>query len=174
MNVFTKISAVSALVVASTVLASTSAAALTVEQSQELTNSAKTSITCNGECSGSAEVTQNAKQSQKIEMSPTAKHYKYVAPKYKSVKNKNLKAVYVPSAVVIMNDGQVRLNWGMRGGTCHVRYTESNMNVWKYNTSAGCDEGGVTINGLQSGVSYKFQVRQDNGAWSRVMVGKAQ
>lgn len=61
----------------------------------------------------------------------------------------------------------------MRGGTCHVRYTEANQSVWKYNTSAGCDDTGVTVGGLQSGQKYKFQVRQDGGAWSRVMTGIA-
>lgn len=166
MNLLSKVTAVGAVVLTAGVMSVSAAQALTVEQSQELTHTAKTSITCTGECSGTAEVTQNAKQSQKVVI-PTVKSTKHI-------KNKNLKALWVPSTVVMLNDGQVRLNWGMRGGTCHVRYTEAKSSVWNYSTAAGCDEAGVTINGLKTGVNYKFQVRQNDGAWSRVMVGKAQ
>jgi hypothetical protein len=169
MKLLTRAITLSATLMATAAVTTQSASALTIEQTQELSNTAKTSVTCNGECSGSAEATQHGKQSQKIEMQTpvmhTAKPVKY---NYRAGK-----VVYVPSTVVMMADGHVRLSWGMRGGTCHVRYTESNQNVWKYNTSAGCDEGGTTIGGLQSGVKYKFQVRQDNGAWSRTMVGTA-
>jgi hypothetical protein len=170
MKLLSRVTTFSATLLAAATFTTTSAAALTVEQSQELNNSAKTSVTCNGgTCSGSAEASQNGKQSQKVEV-PTPTYSTGHSTVYRY---RRAKTYWVPSTVVMMADGQVRLSWGMRGGTCHVRYTEANQGYWKYETSAGCDDGGVTIGGLQPGVKYKFQVRQDNGAWSRVMVGVA-
>jgi hypothetical protein len=168
MNLLTRAAILGATVITATAVTAQTATALTVEQSQELNTSSKTSISCNsGDCSGSAEATSNGKQNQRVEAAPTG--YKAGKATYRKGK-----ALWMPATVVMMDDGQVRLNWGMRGGTCHVRYSEANQSAWKYQTSASCDEGGVTIGGLQSGVKYKFQVRQDNGAWSKIMVGKAE
>ena len=66
-----------------------------------------------------------------------------------------------------LETGQVRLTWPMRGGTCHVRYTENSESGYKYATSASCDDGGMTIGGLQSRQMYRFQIKQDDGEWSR-------
>lgn len=77
--------------------------------------------------------------------------------------------VVVPMA----SNGAVRLSWGWRGGTCNVRYTEASEVVYKYATSAGCDEGGVTISGLAPGQKYKFQVSPDNVNWSKVVATTA-
>lgn len=71
------------------------------------------------------------------------------------------------------NDGQVRLNWGMRGGTCYVRYTEAKSGGWNYNTSTACDDGGITIGGLMRGKNYRFQVKKDDGSWSKTRTLKA-
>lgn len=69
--------------------------------------------------------------------------------------------------------GQVRINWRLRDGTCHVRYSEADEESFKYQTSASCSEKGVTIGGLASGQKYKFQVRQDEDDWSRVIYLRA-
>lgn len=70
--------------------------------------------------------------------------------------------------------GEVRLNWDHRGGTCHVRYTESGSRYFKYSTSAACDEGGITIGGLTPGHNYRFQVRKDGGGWSATVTRRAE
>lgn len=70
-------------------------------------------------------------------------------------------------------DGEAYLSWGWRGGTCHIRYTENNYRNYKYSTSAACDDGHLTIGGLQPGRLYRFQVRQDNGVWSKPIRIKA-
>ena len=172
MKILTRAITLSATLMAAATITTQSASAVTIEQSQELSNTAKASVTCTGSCSGSAEATQNGKQSQKIELpSPVTEMHTGRVIRYNYSHGR---VVHVPATVIMMADGQVRLSWGMRGGTCHVRYTEANQNVWKYNTSAGCDDGGVTIGALQSGTKYKFQVRQDNGDWSRAMSAIAQ
>jgi len=65
--------------------------------------------------------------------------------------------------------GEVHLTWSQRGGTCYVRYTEFGNTNYNYSTSTACDNGGITIGGLQPRTSYKFQVKKDDESWSRTM-----
>jgi hypothetical protein len=135
------------------------------EQSQEVSSSSNASVTCTGECNGSASANSSAsgRQWQRSEVKSGS-----ITRSYKPTKK------YTATAYIGWNnEGTIRLNWGMRGGTCHVRYTEANKSTYKYATSAGCDDGGVTIGGLTPGVRYRFQVRQNDGAWSRAVTAKA-
>jgi hypothetical protein len=71
------------------------------------------------------------------------------------------------------SNGEVRLTWSQRGGTCQIRYTEFGSKNYNYTTSTACDNGGITIGGLQYNKSYKFQVRKDDEAWSTAIVRRA-
>ncbi len=70
---------------------------------------------------------------------------------------------------VMNQNGAARLSWNYRGGTCTIRYTEASESMYKYATSAGCDDGGIVIGGLVPGVRYKFQVSPDGVNWSKVV-----
>lgn len=65
------------------------------------------------------------------------------------------------------DSGEVRLGWNQRGGTCHVRYKETTSRTYNYSTQAACDDGGITIGGLVPDRAYHFQIKKDNGRWSR-------
>lgn len=67
------------------------------------------------------------------------------------------------------SDGEVRLSWNQRGGTCTVRYTEASARNYNYTTSAACDDGSMTIGGLVPGRAYRFQVKKDNENWSKAI-----
>jgi hypothetical protein len=69
--------------------------------------------------------------------------------------------------------GTVDLGWAHRGGSCHVRYTEANQTVYKYQTVANCNQAQMTISHLVPGVKYKFQVSQDNHHWSYAVMAVA-
>jgi hypothetical protein len=140
------------------------ASAMTMEQTQEVSQngSARTSVSCDGgSCSGSAEATtsQTARQSQFM----TTEAVGRVVP------NRH-RGTVLGVRVGANADGRVRLTWGYRGDTCHVRYTEAREKSYKYSTSANCDDGGVTIGGLTPGVKYRFQVAQGGGNWSKPVV----
>ncbi len=78
---------------------------------------------------------------------------------------------YVPGMYINgLDNGQVWLGWGVRGGTCHVRYTENRSRTYQYATATSCDEGGITIGGLQPGMKYRFQISQDRNRWSQPVV----
>jgi hypothetical protein len=67
----------------------------------------------------------------------------------------------------LSSTGQVLVNWGVRGGTCNIRYTEAKEGYFKYRTSAGCDEAQHVVGSLQPGEDYRFQIAQDNWTnWS--------
>lgn len=136
------------------------------EQSQEVSSSSNASVTCTGDCNGSANAESSAtgRQWQRTEITSGRN---VVSRSYRT-STRRIATAYIGW----QSDGSVRLNWGMRGGTCHVRYTEAAESVYKYATAAGCDDGGVTIGGLTPGVRYRFQVRQNDGAWSRPVVIK--
>ncbi len=69
--------------------------------------------------------------------------------------------------------GGIQLHWTYRSGNCDVRYTEVESAMYQYHTTTNCDAGSVVVNGLQPGQKYKFQINQNNGAWSRAVVGTA-
>lgn len=141
------------------------AMAMTMVQSQEMTQStsSKTSVSCTGgECSGSAEASSSQTGFQRQMMTTDTVPYHTVRAGVRPYKT----GVWAARA----REGQVRLTWGFRGDTCHVRYTEARESSYKYTTSASCDDGGVTIGGLVPGVKYRFQVQQGTGYWSKPVV----
>jgi len=69
--------------------------------------------------------------------------------------------------------GTVNVGWAYRGGTCHVRYTESNQQMYKYRTASNCDAGSVEVGHLTPGVSYKFSVSPDGNNWTHGMTAVA-
>ncbi len=161
-----------------------------MEQSQQFTQTVNSSVKLeNGSATNieaTASGTQSGSQSQYL-MVPNHATRQMRAQKVRQMAGKNLKGKYVklPSNRVMKNsgyvnmssayvqnaaDGQVWLGWGMRGGTCHVRYTENVSKVYTYATAASCDEGGVTIGGLQSGTNYRFEVSQDRNRYSLPVV----
>jgi len=172
MKLLSQVSLFGLTIVTASVVSAGSVLALTVNQTQELNTSTSTSTTLNcvagQNCSATAETSSSSsgKQTQHVDVLEAAQIAQY---RYRSGR-----VIWIPSTTVMMiNDGQVRLSWPIRGGTCQVRYSEANHSGWKYATSTGCDDSGVTIGGLQPGWRYKFQVQQDNGPWSRVMTGRA-
>ncbi len=161
---------------AMTLIAALPVQAMVVGQTQEMSNSssAKVEMTGGTATTGTAATTTSeasstawGKQTQRVEVNSDVFTF---AP----VQGRRFKRVR-PVAMVYVDrtDGQVRLNWDMRGGTCHVRYTEASARSYRYATAAGCDDGGVTIGGLTPGVTYRFQVRQDDGVWSLPVTVKA-
>ncbi len=86
--------------------------------------------------------------------------------------------VFAPTPVFAQQvgeiNGAVKISWNYRGDTCHIIYTEAEETVYKYRTSAGCDEGSYVVRGLVPGRKYKFQVSPDNAMWSKPIVGTAQ
>jgi hypothetical protein len=172
--------ALRAVIAAGATLALTAsvAHAVVIEQSQSEGQNMEVSVSTSGTSTGSvtarATGSQSQSQSQRIE---TAAPVEYVYSHAQYVRGKYVRPVMVRTAwvtPVVMDEGQVRLSWGYRGGTCQVRYTETTRNWYAYATAAGCDDGGITINGLQAGVNYRFQVKPENGVWSRAVVVRAQ
>jgi hypothetical protein len=161
------------------VVTASPAHAVFMQQSQQMSGSANASSTCTGgDCNTSAQTSINTSMSQTMSADmgggpAYAPSYAYVNTVYRTRPSRMGYARVQQVYVVENNNGQVRLDWGYRGGTCHVRYTEATSANYKYFTSAGCDEGGVTISGLVPGRKYRFQVRQNEGAWSRAVVVKA-
>ncbi|MBD3279806.1 MAG: hypothetical protein GF390_03800 [Candidatus Pacebacteria bacterium] len=62
--------------------------------------------------------------------------------------------------------GTVNVGWVYRGSSCHVRYTEADQQMYKYDTVTNCDSGQLTIGHLTAGVKYRFVVSQDGTHWS--------
>lgn len=147
-----------------TLFAASPAQALVVHQSQEMSVSVKTE---GGNSSSTTEANAWGKQSQHV--STDEMTYSYRPGRHVGMGNRWGKNVWVRPA----DDGQVRLSWDLRGGTCHVRYTEAGASGYNYETSTNCDDGGITIGGLVSGKNYRFQVRKDDGAWTRAVTVKA-
>jgi hypothetical protein len=161
----------SSLALVSLGLAVTPIQAIFIEQSQSVNASANSSASCTGDCSASSNSSVSVQTSQTMRVdSGDAGYYRPVSYRYHAPARAYVQPVYIVSN----SDGQVRLDWGYRGGTCHVRYGEANQSWYKYATAAGCDDGGVTIGGLVPGVKYRFQVHQNEGAWSRAVVVRAQ
>lgn len=131
-------------------------------QSQSMDQSIKMEI--NAESSGTSSVTAKASAHQSAQQSQSQGVDWNGYPVY---------AGGWEAAQVEPTYGAVYLSWNLRGGTCHVRYTESNQNWYKYATATACDNGGVTIGGLVPGRWYRFQVRQDNGYWLKAITRKA-
>lgn len=153
------------------------------EQSQELNQSVRANVTINGyvapgttspAVSAEASGSQSGSQRQSVRITRPANR-RYVVASRRYVPGSYVPAGYIAAPYIsYLADGQAYLGWGFRGGTCHVRYTESGESYYKYATAASCDDGGVTIGGLTPGVKYRFIVSQDNRAWSRPVTIKAQ
>lgn len=155
-----KIIAASILGFSFTAISATSAQALTVRQSQEFSSSTNVKVEGGSDVKAEAESNSWGKQSQRVTTEDT--------PTY-SYRRHSQRPVWVRSAA----HGEVHLTWDHRGGTCHVRYTEAGSAGYNYHTSTNCDEGHITIGGLVSGKSYRFQVQKDDGAWSRARTVRA-
>lgn len=134
--------------------------ATTMEQHQSF--SSEVSSSCSGECSFSSHVSGSQHQfmSDDSEARPQLKDRE-------RKRGENRRDRWT------QRYGEVKLTWSHRGGTCHVRYTEANVRSYRYSTNADCDEGGVTIGGLTRGKAYRFQVKQDDGYWSRAFTRNA-
>ncbi|MDQ5951659.1 MAG: hypothetical protein QG639_940 [Patescibacteria group bacterium] len=126
------------------------------EQSQSSSNSYSFSSSCDGSNCGEVSFKSKSKlkqsQSQSTNYTQSDTHYRS--------RNGWSKPNQLPKY------GSFTLGWDHRGGTCHVRYSESNVQSYKYSTSAACDAGEVVVGGLQRGSTYRFQVKKDDGAWS--------
>lgn len=71
-------------------------------------------------------------------------------------------------------NGEVKLTWSMRDGTCHIQYRKVGQAGWPYSTAADCNNGEVTIGGLEEGKNYQFRIKKNDGRWSRPLTRKAQ
>lgn len=145
-------------------------------QSQEGTQNTtqRVNFECQGtSCNASAEnnVSQSFKQSQSQDVGYAAAPVQYRVAGRVAGRTKVARAVNVNYVMVADNtSGSVRLSWPMRGGTCQVRYGEVTRGGYPYATSAGCDDGGVTIGSLVPGRKYRVQVSQDGTYWTRPVV----
>lgn len=149
-----KILAVGVVAVTVAGLSVTQVDALTIRQSQEMSNT--TSVKVEGAGTAEAKVEQWGKQSQKVE-----------TPDWQNRRgDAHDRRGYGWKKYSENRDGEVPLSWDHRGGTCHVRYTEAGNRHFNYHTSTNCDDGEITIGGLVTGRNYKFQVRKDDGSWS--------
>lgn len=143
------------VVLATFVLAATSAQANYQYQSQSGSTYTSTSVSCDGgNCTGSSNSESSLEMSQSQSTGTGRGMHRDTAPRHN--RNNNWKDT----------SGEVSINWDHRGGTCHVRYGESISRGYRYSTSASCDDGGMTIGGLQTGKNYRVQFRKDSGAWS--------
>ena len=150
------------------------ASAQVMMQAQQMSVSSNAAINCNGSCDAQANGSASGSQWQYMDAAPAyaAPARAYVAPRARVVRPRTVRRTYQSSMVYVTEiaNGSARVNWGYRGGTCHVRYTEQGESWYKYQTAASCDDGGVTIGALVSGQRYVVQVRQENGGWSYPVV----
>lgn len=167
MKILTTIGLSTALAAASLVLPITSVnAQMSQEQNQHVTQSSSFSFNCNGNCNtSSSNSSANFSSSSEVHQSQSQStgwggYMHSLKNHYKNNPNKSM-------------NGKVTVGWDYEGGTCHVQYTEANVTNYKYNTSAPCDDGEVTISGLKRGGLYRFQVKKDDGAWSDPMTLRA-
>lgn len=128
------------------------------EQRQSVSNSSSFSYSCDGDCNGTAE----SKTSSKVKQSQS-QGYGTTQMKWRNNRNYRNNRNWNTDRDT---SGEVSLSWDQRGGTCHVRYTESWIRNYKYSTSTACDNGSITIGGLQPGTSYRFEVQKDSEGWS--------
>lgn len=159
--------------VGAVVLASTPAAAyMSQSQSQSFSSEFSSSFNCNGDCNGSKhEVKMNSSLEQRqLQRMGNGSNSWDGSGSHWNDWDDDWNTGWEDRDTT----GQVWLGWGWRGGTCHVRYTEATNRSYKYSTSAACDNGGMTIGGLTKGTSYRFQIKQDNGYWSRPITRRAQ
>lgn len=142
-------------------------------QSQSSSQNSSFSMNCDGSCSNSSSSFESSSSLEQRQAQGTGNGY-YVGGNdswgYKPARRSNR---YNDSYWNSDTSGQVTLNWGYRGGTCYVRYTEAVNRYYNYNTQTGCDDGHIIIGGLQTGVKYRFQVKQDNGYWSSPITATA-
>ncbi len=112
---------------------------------QHQSSSSSFEFSCSGECSAKSETSQS--QTQRVGEGSWPAHHGHHS------------AEHAPS-------GNATISWPHSGGTCTIRYTENSARWYKYTTSAGCDEGQLTIGGLVPGRTYRFQVKQEGAGWS--------
>ena len=134
------------------------AQALVIKQTQEMSTSSYVKVEGGTDVKAEAESNNWGKQSQKV-----VTH----GSQFKSRGAVSTPRWNTPRWSVPSTDGQARIEWEMRGGSCHIRYSEVTSRGYKYSTSASCDDGGLTIGGLAQGKTYRFQVRKDGEVWSR-------
>lgn len=155
-------------------VSATGVQASVIRQTQEFSNSSSVKVEGGSDVKAEAESSSWGKQSQRVVTDEVdVPSYRYrpthgVATSWKR-KNRSANAVWVHPAA----HGEVRLSWDLRGGTCHVRYNEATTAGYNYSTSTSCDDGEIRIGGLVAGQNYRFQVRQDDGAWSRAITVRA-
>lgn len=74
----------------------------------------------------------------------------------------------------VTTDGEVKLTWGLRDGTCHIQYRRVGQTGWPHATATSCNNGEVTIGGLEEGKNYQFRIKKNDGHWSRPLTRRAQ
>ena len=170
MNLLHKISfSVLAMSMISISVVSTAKAEMYQEQSQSASQKSSFSYSCDGSnCGGSAEMKTSSKveQSQSQGTASFSNRGRMRSNNWdndRGWKRNNYRDT----------SGEVTLDWDHRGGTCYVRYTGAGSKGYNYNTSTSCDNGSITIGGLQTGKNYRFQVKKDDGGWSQPMTAKA-
>ena len=73
------------------------------------------------------------------------------------------------------SDGEVRISWPQRDGTCKIQYKMVGQSGWPYSTEASCNDGAKTIGGLEEGKRYQFRVRKDGeNKWYTIRATRAQ
>jgi hypothetical protein len=157
------------MVMISAVAAGTAQAEMYQEQSQSASQNSSFSYSCNGSnCGGSGEM----KTSSKIEQSQSQGTASFSNRGRMGSNNWNNNRGWKHNNNRDTS-GEVTLDWDHRGGTCYIRYTEVGAKGYNYNTSTSCDNGSITVGGLQTGMRYRFQVKKDDGGWSQPMTAKA-
>ncbi len=181
MNTLQRLTFSTLTVAAALVVATTQAGAYSYQsQSQSFSSEFSSSVNCEGNCNGKAEVTSKTSmdQSQVQRMGTGTGSGGSWGSNWgdrddwdnKGRSNRNDWGNKQANT-----DGQVRLNWNMRDGTCRVRYKEANARSYNYTAHADCNDGGITIGGLVEGRNYHFQVKKDGDEkWSRPILRRAQ
>lgn len=138
---------------------STASANMYQEQSQSSSNSFKFSSNCEGSDCGEVTFKSKSKlnQSQSQGTGSYRDNWGYKTNDHWNRKN------------AVPRYGNVTISWDHRGGTCYVRYSESNVSSYKYSTNSACDNDQVVVGGLRRGSTYRFQVKKDDGDWSAPM-----
>jgi hypothetical protein len=72
-------------------------------------------------------------------------------------------------------NGEVRISWPQRDGTCKIQYKMVGQSGWPYSTEASCNDGAKTIGGLEEGKRYQFRVKKDGeNKWYTIRATRAQ
>ncbi len=173
MNILQKLSVASITLGAGLVVAVTPVSAQTMQQQrQSFSSETSFSSSCEGtNCSGKHEfksttdVHQEQRQSSGMSANGGMKHH------WNDWDNHGWNW---DDADEVNTDGEVKLTWSMRDGTCYIQYRMAGQAGWPYSTQANCNEGSKTIGGLQEGKNYQFRIKKNDGRWSRPMTRRAE